>query len=216
MMNRAGPNRVRSACLFASLAACLAFAAPARADVIYDFSLPANGEVGPIEVQLTFPDFLPAGGLNVLGVTGPEVTAFSSGTPVDLPLSFVGVDIDPAVTLFGLALFSPSGGFTLLNDSYPADFFSFVRAPNQTGTFLSSSGLVVSDFTLATATPTATLTVTSTPEPATLLLFGLGAVGVVARRRARANCGRVRHALRSVPRRRDIGTSPRGTAPARR
>ena len=95
----------------------------------------------------------------------------------------MGVDIDPAVTLFGLALFSPVGNFTLLNRNHPADFFNFVRAPNQTGTFFSTGGLVESDFALATSTPTATLTVTATPEPATVLLFGIGAAGMAFRRR---------------------------------
>ena len=184
-MNRVQLTRCRFTCFVALLTAWLAFAAPARAAVIYDFSLPANGDVGPIAIQLTFPDFLPADGLDVFGPGDPEVTAFSSGTPFDPATSVVGVNIDPGVTLFGLALISQTGGFTLLNRNHPADFFNFVRTPNETGTFLSSSGLVESDFALDTTTPTATLTVTATPEPMTVLLFGIGAVGMAARRRWR-------------------------------
>lgn len=182
MVNRIQAGGGRFMCLVALLVACVAFAAPARAAVIYDFSLPANGDVGPIAIQLTLPDFLPADSLITFATTDPAATVFSSVTPIE-PTSVVGVDIDPAVTLFGLALFSPVGNFTLLNRNYPADFFNFVRAPNQTGTFFSTGGLVESDFALATSTPTATLTVTATPEPATVLLFGIGAAGMAFRRR---------------------------------
>jgi hypothetical protein len=181
MLKRLCPNRV-TFIWTVLLAACLAAASPAHGAVIYDFSLPANGDVGPIAIQLTLPDFLPANGLNAFATTDPEATVFSSVTPIE-PTSVVGVDIDPGVTLFGLALFSPGGNFTLLNRDYPADFFNFVRTPTETGTFLSSSGLVESDFSLDTTTPTATLTVTATPEPVTVLLFGIGAAGMAARRR---------------------------------
>jgi hypothetical protein len=160
----------------------------AAAAVIYDFSLDANGDVGAVTIQVTVDDFLPTDGLNVFAVSGPEVTAFSSGTPVDLDSSFVGIDVIGAATLIGLRLSSLIGD-VLTTVDYPADFFVFDRAPAQLGAVASSGGRVVSDLVLATPTPTATLVVTKTvPEPVTAALLGLGAFGLVAwRRRARAS-----------------------------
>jgi hypothetical protein len=161
------------------LALCLGLAGANRAaaSVIYDISVPANGSVGAIDVQLTFDGFVtPGAGLSVYGTSGAPVTSFSSGTPVDATQSLEGFEVDAGSTLFGLALLSPSGSLVLLNPDFPADFFSFARTANQTGTF-TGTGNVISDLPLNTDTPTATLVVTDTsavPEPATASLLGLG------------------------------------------
>jgi hypothetical protein len=161
------------------LALCLGLAGANRAaaSVIYDISVPANGSVGAIDVQLTFDGFVtPGAGLSVYGTSGAPVTSFSSGTPIDPIQSVIGFEVDPGSTLFGIALISPGSSIVLLNENYPADFFSFTRTANQTGTF-TGTGNVISDLTLNTGTPTATLVVTDTsavPEPATASLLGLG------------------------------------------
>jgi hypothetical protein len=166
------------------LASCLVLdARSAAASVVYDFSLGANGDVGAVTIQLTVDDFLPIDGLNVFDLSGPEVTAFSSGNPVDLGSSFVGVEVTGAVTLIGLRLSSMISD-VLTTADYPADFFVFGRAPAQVGAVDSSAGRVTSDLVLATATPTANLVVTNTvPEPLTVALLGLGTFGLLAWRR---------------------------------
>jgi len=180
-------TRFRPILFFVPLALCLGLGAtsPAAAAVIYDFSLPANGSVGAVNIQLTFAGFLPEAALGAYPLITPDVTAFSSGTPVDASTSVAGVDVDAASTLFGMFLEAPGGGRVLYTALYPADFFVFGRTPTQTGTFLSSAGNVISDLALDMATPIATLVVTNTavPEPSTGLLLGLGCVGVAAWRR---------------------------------
>jgi len=154
--------------------------------VVYDFSLDANGDVGAVNIQLTFADFLPVGPLEVFDLGRPEVTAYSSGTPIDPSSSFVGVDVAAATTLIGVYLSSAIGDVVLYTFEYPDDFFVLGRTPDQEGTFLSSAGTVRSDFALATATPTATLVVSRVPEPATAALLGLGVLGVATWRRLRS------------------------------
>jgi len=162
------------------LALCLGIAAarPAAASVIYDFSLPANGLVGAIDIQLTFASFVAAGaGLSVDGLSAAPVTSFSSGTPVNAAGSVVGFEVDAGSTLFGVDLFAPNSSTVLFNPNYPADFFSFARTATQTGTF-TATGNVTSSLALNTATPTATLVVTVTPEPATASLLGFCLIGI--------------------------------------
>jgi hypothetical protein len=168
----------------------LAGANPAAASVIYDFSLPANGSVGAIDIQLTFASFVAAGaGLTVDVLSAAPVTSFSSGTPVNAAGSVVGFEVDAGSTLFGVQLFSPSSASVLFTPAYPGDFFSFARTANQTGTF-TATGNVTSSLSLNTAHPTATLVVTNTsavPEPATASLLGLWLLGIAGwqmRRRA--------------------------------
>jgi hypothetical protein len=145
---------------------------PAAADVIYNFSLPANGAVGAIDIQLRFPALVPAGGgLSVIGLDSSTVVSFTSGTPINLAQSVVGLDVESTSTLLGLALFNSSGP-VLLTSSFPADFFVFPRTPSQLDTFPSASGTVTSSLSLATSTPTAQLGIV--PEPASLVLLGLG------------------------------------------
>jgi PEP-CTERM motif-containing protein len=167
---------------------CLSSTNPANASAIYDFSLAANGAVSAFDIQLTFPDLLPAGGLLVIPVTAPVVTSLTFATPGFNPAgSVIGLQITPPATLFGLALFSATDPL-LLTVNYPLDFFVFNRAPVTTGTFSSVSGNVVSVRSLTTETPVGTLSVTtSVPEPSTLLLLGSGVLCVsVLRRRVKS------------------------------
>jgi hypothetical protein len=170
------------------LAGCLLVGGvkPAAAAVMYDFSLAANGDVGAINVQLTFADFLPEGSFDVFDLTRPEVTAYSAGTPLDPIVSAIGVEVTAATTLIGLFLSSAIGESVLYTFEYPGDFFVVSRSPSQEGTFLSSAGSVISDFNLVTSTPTATLVVSRVPEPATVVLCGLGVLGVATWRRLRS------------------------------
>jgi hypothetical protein len=150
---------------------------PADAAVIYDFSLPANGAVGPVTIQLGFPAAVPAGGgLGVFPLTGPQVVSFTSGTPIDPAASAVGFEVLSTSTLIGIALRnSADSSFVLSTISFPNDFFVFPRTPLQEGTFSSTSGTVFSDLSLVTSTPTGQLMVSETvPEPAAVVMLSLG------------------------------------------
>jgi hypothetical protein len=185
-------TRCRQVSFGVLLAGCLVLgsAKPATASVVYDFSLAANGDVGAIAIQLTFGDFLPVSGLAVFDLGAPEVTAFSSGTPIDPTSSFVGMDVMAAGTLFGFRLSSVVGEVLTTLD-FPVDFFAFDRTVTQTGTASSTTGTVFSDLALATTTPPATLMVsTRVPEPATFALLGLAAAGALTWHRHRR---RTRH-----------------------
>src|SRR5262249_23221515 len=82
---------------------CLLCANVANADAIYDFSLPANGSVSSFDVELTFPDLLPADGLLVINLTSPQVTSLSFATAGFTPSnSVIGLEITPTSTLFGV------------------------------------------------------------------------------------------------------------------
>lgn len=161
---------------------------PAAAEVIYRFSLPANGEVGSLDFNLTSASFLPADTtVHVLELTDPPFTSFTFGTPyVSGVIAYRGL---PDAILFGIALFLDNTGTVpaLLTRHDPADFFVFNRTETQTGTFYSTGGTVESSFTLATSTPLAELEVSSnTPEPAAgaLLALGLAVIAGVRRRPA--------------------------------
>lgn len=153
---------------------------PASAAVIFDFSLAANGDVGAIRFQLTLPDYPLPLGLQVIDPTDPIVTFFNSGTPFDPTQSAIGLEITPTKTLIGVAFFNAASEAVLLTEVYPDDFFVFGRTPTTSGLFSSLSGVVLSDFTLATTNPTASLLVTESavPEPATGVLTGLAVLGV--------------------------------------
>lgn len=163
-------------CLFAAIS-------PASASVIYNFSLPANGDIGAVNIQLTFADFLPQAPLFVLGLDAPEVTSVTAAPPIDLANSVIGIDVTATETLIGIRLVDFAPNVTLFTVDYPADFFVFSRTPAEGGAFASTSGFVVSDFNLATRAPTGSLVVT--PEPSTALFLGLGLAGFAAMRRFR-------------------------------
>ncbi len=173
------------------LALCLGLTAvgstSASAAVLYDFSLAANGAVGPVRIVLSYPGFVPEGVLDAFSLTDPRVVTATSGTPIDAANSVVGLDVDPAATLFGLRLLQSGGAEVLLTVDYPADFFVFNRTPTQTGTFQSTSGLVRSSLAVDTRVPIATLVVRDdsapVPEPATIVFLGAAALGAVVRRR---------------------------------
>jgi hypothetical protein len=165
----------------------LAGANSAAASIIYDFSLPSNGSVGAIDLQLTFVSFVAAGGgLSVSLLSGVPVTSFSSVTPVNPSASVGAVEVDDGSTLFGLQLLAPDASSVLLTPGYPGDFFAFSRTVNQTGTF-TATGNVASGLALDTAQPTGTLVVTDTsvPEPATAALLGLVFLGIAGRQMRR-------------------------------
>jgi hypothetical protein len=160
----------------------------ASADAIYNFSLPANGAVSAFDIQLTFPDLLPAGDLLVLPVTFPEVTSLTFTTPGFTPaLSVIGLQITPASTLFGVSLVNAVAAPLLFTVDFPGDFFVFNRTPVTTGTFSSVSGNVVSVLQLATGSPLGTLSVTtdavSVPEPSTVVLLLSSVLYIAALRR---------------------------------
>jgi len=162
---------------------CLSSANLAHATAIYDFSLPANGAVSSFDIELTFPDLLPAGGLMVIPVTSSQVTSLTFGTPGFSPAqSVIGLQITPTSTLFGLSLRNAAFAPLLLTNAFPGDFFVVNRTPLTTGTFSSVSGNVVSTLPLATGSPVGTLTVTSVPEPSTVLLLGAGLLCIATRR----------------------------------
>jgi PEP-CTERM motif len=171
------------------IVACLVLgsARPAAASVVYDFSLAANGDVGAINIQLTLADFQPPtnGLINLFPLSAPEVSAFSSDIPIDAASSVIGLDVTTTSTLVGIFLASAIGEVLLSTATGPEDFFVFDRTAAQVGTFLSSAGTVVSDFSLDTPTPTATLVVTTVPEPASAVLLTLGVCCAATWRRRR-------------------------------
>jgi hypothetical protein len=158
-MTRAIANLIRQSAMFT----CVALAPfAAQASVVYQFSLPANGSVGPNEIRQTVNGYIPVAGLIVTGITDPSIT-FTSGTPVDTAQSLIGYEQSAAETLYGIALVDlVSGGWTLLTREYPADFFRFTRSFDEEGTFASTAGLVESAYALETGNPVATLCDSST------------------------------------------------------
>ena len=160
----------------------------ALADIIYELSLEANGEVDAINIQLTTPEFLPVGGLNVIPLVDPSVS-YTPGNDVVTLISFVGHGIDPLWTFFGVGLVDFAFEGVLFTLEYPDDYFAFDRSFDELGTFTSISGNVVSTLALDTANPIATLRVyddTAVPAPPTLALIGLALVGFGWSRRRKA------------------------------
>ena len=196
---------------------CLSSTNLAHASAIYDFSLAANGAVSAFNIQLTFPDLLPAGGLLVIPVTSPAVTSLTFATPAFTPVeSVIGLQITPTSTLFGLALFALPEPL-LLTVNFPGDFFVFNRTPVTTGTFSSVSGNVVSTLPLTSGSPVGTLSVTTSvpepvPEPSTLMLLGSGVLCVSVLRRRVKEHSRCQSAFARVDRER---TSARQTVNGR-
>jgi len=161
----------------------------AEATGIYTFSLPANGAISALTIQITEPALLPADGLLVLSVTDPLITILSFPTTGFNPAtSVIGIQITPTVTQIGLALVDAASAPLLFTTNFPGDFFMFSRTPTGVGTFLSFSGNVVSSRTLGTSSPIAALTVTSTtavPEPSTLFLLPFSLLGIASLYRLR-------------------------------
>ena len=165
-----GSLRVSCALLFLLFSVKLA-----RADAIYNFTLPANGEVSSLNLQIRAPTLLPPGGLIVIPLTAPVVTTTFPTPGFNPASSVVGLQITPTATLVGVALVGGALGEPLLvTPTFPGDFFSFPRAPLSTGGFVSTSGRVTSFLSLVTPNPSGTLTVTDLPEPASALLLALG------------------------------------------
>lgn len=163
----------------------LASANMAKAGAVYEFSLPADGAVGTLDIKLTFPALLPTGALSVIPLTGSQVTSVTSGTPIDLATSAIGIEVTPTTTLFGVALLNAAQALVLLNvtapsGASPGDFFVFSRTPAGTGAFTSTAGTVTSDSVLGTSTPVGTLDVseTSVPEPSSALFLTFGLMGI--------------------------------------
>ena len=166
---------------------------PSLASVVYQFSLAANGAVGPLVIRQTLPTFTPDGPLLVTQMSNPSIT-YTSGTPIVAAVSLIGFDQDPTLSRYGIDLIDANVNRVLFTVNYPADFFVFNRGVTAEGTFLSTSG-TVSGTNLATTTPVATLCVSSVgacdstrgtvPEPESTALFGLGVLALVAARRKR-------------------------------
>lgn len=172
--------------LLLALCLCIAAASPASAGVVYDFSLPANAAIGAIDIQLTFPDFLPTVAdptyYHLDPLINPEVTSLISETAINASMSEMGIAATGSETWVGLLIFDPSGSFLALNLMVPAsggsgDFFVFARTPTTTEIFSSTAGLLSDSSFSPVTTPTGTLTVSETvssvPEPATASLLGL-------------------------------------------
>jgi hypothetical protein len=169
------------------VSALLLSVALGSAAVVYDFALPANGDIDTIAIQVTVPSYL-SGGLTVFMPGDPGLTSFSSGA-MNLELLAFGILADPTETRVGVAIVDDSGLFAALNRDLPDDFFVFNRGASENGVYTSVSGTIEADpiYTLATTTPTAQLVVTvePIPEPMSLLTFATGALSLLALRRAR-------------------------------
>lgn len=153
----------------------------ALADIIYEFSLEANGEVDAINIQLATSDFLPVGFVGGIGLADPSIS-FTAGNGVVDTVSVIGVAIAPLGTLYGISLRNLTDS-VLGTPIFLTDFFAFDRAFDDLGTFTSVAGIVISDLALDTANPVATLrvyddTAVAVPAPPTLALIGLALVGL--------------------------------------
>ena len=162
---------------------CLSSAKLANATAIYDFNLPANGAVSSFDIELTFPDLLPAGGLLVIFVTSPEVTSLSFKTPGLSPfLSNRSADhahgylVRSFIAKCGGCSASVYGRFPgrlLCIRPYAVDYRDLlVRFRQRCEHTASSDG----------SSPVGTLTVTSVPEPPSLLLLASGLLCLAWRR----------------------------------
>ena len=171
------------------LALCLGLGASvASADVIFELSLPENGEFGGMQITWLYPTFPDVSGLSALSLDSPSIVSVTSVTPPNLSTSLVGIDILAGSTLIGVNLNGLNADTLLLNLIYPNDFFVFSRNLTETGTFQSIGGLVTSDLNLGTTTPIATLRVTDTaaiPEPAAWLPLGAVFCGMALLRKRR-------------------------------
>ena len=168
---------------------CLWNTNTAAADSIYTFTLPANGAISALSIQITEPALLPSDGLLIIPVTDPIVTLLIFPTTGFSPAaSVIGIQITSTTTLIGVNLVDTGTVPLLLTVNFPSNFFMFSRTPTDVGTFLSFSGNVVSLRTLSTSAPTAALTVTSmttVPEPSTLTLLGFSLIGIACLYRLR-------------------------------
>jgi PEP-CTERM motif len=162
-----------------ALALALCAGSAEAGSVTYEFSLPANGEVGPITVELTVPDFLDPGGTET-------ITSYSSSIPIDTADSAFLIFVNGSTTMVGFnSLLDTSGD--IIYDSTRNGLFTFTRTPDELGV-MTATGTLASNsaYDLDTLTFTGTLTVTTVPEPSALILAGaaaLGCLGVRARRR---------------------------------
>jgi hypothetical protein len=167
------------------ICALLVSVATSPAAVVYDFSLPANGDLDAIEIQVTVPTYL-SGGIIVFAPGDAGLTSFSSGA-LDLELLAIGFLVEEMETRVGVAIVDENDLFAALNRDFPDDFFVFNRGVGQNGAFSSVSGLIEADpiYTLATMTPTAQLVVSGSPvpEPASFMMLAGGALGLLALRR---------------------------------
>jgi len=151
-------------------------ASPASAGYIYEFSTPANGEVGSFHIKLALQSLTISPGLSVIPLSAPEVTVISAPTGIDLAESALGIDVGLTDTLIGFVLFDSEFSLVATTLIYADDFFMFIRESEELGIFGSLGGFVYSDFEIETANPPATLTVSeeALPEPHTGLLMGIG------------------------------------------
>jgi hypothetical protein len=173
-----------------SLAATLLLAVSASAGIVYDFQLPANGNVDVVQIQVTLRNYIAENDFRVFNLGDPGVV-FAVGTnPVDL--GFIGIQPLAASTLIGVALFDANGDTIQLTVLFPNDFFAFGRTPRGNGTWSSTGGFLISSgpYVLASASPVTGLTVSGTPdvpEPASILTFAGGAALLFLLRRSRRN-----------------------------
>ncbi|WP_031494817.1 PEP-CTERM sorting domain-containing protein [Bryobacter aggregatus] len=170
--------------LLLTLSLGLSAVKPAEAAVLYEFSLPANGDIGPVQVQFTFANFSATPNLVIVPANTSSLT-FLADPLVSAGNSVLGLMIESTTTYFGIDLKTSSNQSVLYTPAYPTDFFTFTRGVAETGTF-TATGYVTSHFGLDIAFPTATLTVSEisdVPEPATLSLVGICLVGAAAWRK---------------------------------